>query len=137
MKGIKWQKSGHNNRLFAVKYKNDEKDIVISGGWDMNVIIIFYIYMIRLMYGIEGVVKLYRQSMDLKYQVMLLISRIILFLLHQIVVLNNFNFGIGEQLIFFIHTNGHNKNKIIIHFYSVHNLINIINNKLLHVVGWK
>lgn len=32
-----WHKGGHNNRLFSVKYKIDEPDIIVSGGWDMNV----------------------------------------------------------------------------------------------------
>ena len=37
LKGITWHKAGHNNRLFSVKFKVDEPDIIISGGWDQNV----------------------------------------------------------------------------------------------------
>lgn len=37
LKGISWHKAGHNNRLFSVKYKVNEPDIIVSGGWDMNV----------------------------------------------------------------------------------------------------
>lgn len=32
-----WQKAGHNNRLFSVKYKTDQHNIIVSGGWDMNI----------------------------------------------------------------------------------------------------
>lgn len=32
-----WHKGGHNNRLFSIKYKIDEPDIMVSGGWDLNV----------------------------------------------------------------------------------------------------
>lgn len=34
---IKWHKQGHNNRVFSVKFKKDQPDILISGGWDQNV----------------------------------------------------------------------------------------------------
>ena len=56
---MSWQKAGHNNRLFSVKYKQDEHNIIVSGGWDMNVI--YYIInskINRLIYGIEEQVML-------------------------------------------------------------------------------
>lgn len=34
---IKWHKQGHNNRIFSLKFKKDEPDIIVSGGWDQNV----------------------------------------------------------------------------------------------------
>jgi WD40 repeat protein len=34
---VKWHKQGHNNRVFSVKFKKDEPDILASGGWDQNV----------------------------------------------------------------------------------------------------
>ena len=34
---IKWHKQGHNNRIFSVKFKKDEPDLLVSGGWDQNV----------------------------------------------------------------------------------------------------
>lgn len=36
---IKWHKHGHNNRIFSVKFKRDEPDLIVSGGWDQNVTI--------------------------------------------------------------------------------------------------
>jgi WD40 repeat protein len=38
LEGFKWLKTGHNNRLFAVKYKQDQPSLIASGGWDQNVI---------------------------------------------------------------------------------------------------
>lgn len=37
LSSIKWHKPGHNNRIFCVKFKKDEPDIIVSGGWDQNV----------------------------------------------------------------------------------------------------
>lgn len=37
-----WHKQGHNNRLFSVKYKKEEPNILVSGGWDQNVETILY-----------------------------------------------------------------------------------------------
>ena len=36
---IKWHKQGHNNRIFSIKFKKDEPDLIVSGGWDQNVTI--------------------------------------------------------------------------------------------------
>lgn len=48
--GIKWQTHGHNNRIFSLKFKPDDANILVSGGWDQNVnsFLIF-----RLMSGIS------------------------------------------------------------------------------------
>ena len=35
--GIKWHAHGHNNRIFSIKYKPDDANILVSGGWDQNV----------------------------------------------------------------------------------------------------
>lgn len=37
LSGVKWHKTGHSNRLFSVKIKPDEPDLLVSGGWDQNV----------------------------------------------------------------------------------------------------
>jgi hypothetical protein len=37
LSGVKWHSQGHNNRLFSVKFKKDEPNILVSGGWDQNV----------------------------------------------------------------------------------------------------
>ena len=37
LSAVKWHKQGHNNRIFSVKFKKDEPDILVSGGWDQNV----------------------------------------------------------------------------------------------------
>lgn len=37
LQSIKWHKPGHNNRVFSLKFKKDEPDIIVSGGWDQNV----------------------------------------------------------------------------------------------------
>ncbi|KRX01594.1 WD40-repeat-containing domain [Pseudocohnilembus persalinus] len=34
---IGWQDSGHNNRVFCVKFLQDDQNIIMSGGWDSNV----------------------------------------------------------------------------------------------------
>jgi len=39
LSGIKWHTHGHNNRIFSVKFKPDDQNILISGGWDQNVTI--------------------------------------------------------------------------------------------------
>lgn len=35
--GIDWHKTGHNNRLFGLRFSPDSPNILISGGWDQNV----------------------------------------------------------------------------------------------------
>lgn len=35
--GVKWQSHGHNNRIFSLKFKPDDANILVSGGWDSNV----------------------------------------------------------------------------------------------------
>ena len=35
--GQKWTTHGHNNRIFSVKYKPDDPNIIVSGSWDQNV----------------------------------------------------------------------------------------------------
>ena len=37
LNAIKWHKPGHNNRIFSLKFKKDEPDLLVSGGWDQNV----------------------------------------------------------------------------------------------------
>lgn len=37
LEGVKWHNHGHNNRLFSVKFKPDDPNIIASGGWDQNV----------------------------------------------------------------------------------------------------
>lgn len=37
LEGVMWQKVGHNNRIFCVKYKKDDQNLLASGGWDQNV----------------------------------------------------------------------------------------------------
>lgn len=37
LSGIKWHTHGHNNRIFSLKYKPDDPNIIASGGWDQNV----------------------------------------------------------------------------------------------------
>lgn len=37
LNAIKWHKQGHNNRVFSVKFKRDEPDVIVTGGWDQNV----------------------------------------------------------------------------------------------------
>lgn len=36
--GIKWHTHGHNNRIFSVKFKPDDPNVLASGGWDQNVL---------------------------------------------------------------------------------------------------
>lgn len=43
LNSIKWHKPGHNNRIFSVKFKKDEPDLIVSGGWDQNVRIVLVI----------------------------------------------------------------------------------------------
>lgn len=38
LSAVKWHKQGHNNRVFSVRFKKDEPDILVSGGWDQNVL---------------------------------------------------------------------------------------------------
>lgn len=35
--GVAWHKPGHNNRLFSVRWSQDDPNILLSGGWDQNV----------------------------------------------------------------------------------------------------
>ena len=37
LKGELRHKTGHNNRIFAVKFKSDNHSLLVSGGWDQNV----------------------------------------------------------------------------------------------------
>ena len=37
LSAIKWHKQGHNNRIFSVKFKKDDQNVLVSGGWDQNV----------------------------------------------------------------------------------------------------
>ena len=32
-----WYAPGHSNRIFSVKFKNDDQNIMISGGWDASI----------------------------------------------------------------------------------------------------
>lgn len=32
-----WTTAGHNNRVFGVKFVDDDSNLVLSGGWDQNV----------------------------------------------------------------------------------------------------
>ena len=34
-----WKQSGHNNRVFSIKFVHDNPNILMSGGWDSNLII--------------------------------------------------------------------------------------------------
>ena len=34
-----WKQSGHNNRVFSVKFIHDNPNILMSGGWDSNLLI--------------------------------------------------------------------------------------------------
>lgn len=36
--GIKWHTHGHNNRIFSLKFMPDDPNIIVSGGWDQNVL---------------------------------------------------------------------------------------------------
>ena len=65
LKGIEWHKQGHNNRVFSVKYKRDQPDILVSGGWDQNV----SLWISRSIYGIWGLRVLLPLFMDPKLQV--------------------------------------------------------------------
>lgn len=40
--GTKWHTHGHNNRIFSVKFKPDDSNILASGGWDQNVLHAIY-----------------------------------------------------------------------------------------------
>lgn len=37
LKCLEWQKVGHSNRIFCVKFKPADNNILVSGGWDQNV----------------------------------------------------------------------------------------------------
>ena len=37
LKGVEWHKAGHNNRLFSIKWKNNDVNLVATAGWDQNV----------------------------------------------------------------------------------------------------
>ncbi|CAD8173808.1 unnamed protein product [Paramecium octaurelia] len=39
LEAIQWVQPGHNNRLFSVKIVPYDKNLVISGGWDQNIVI--------------------------------------------------------------------------------------------------
>lgn len=41
LSGVKWHSSGHNNRVFSLKFSPDNPDLLVSGGWDMNVFLYF------------------------------------------------------------------------------------------------
>ena len=34
-----WYAPGHSNRIFAVKFKNDDQNVIVSGGWDSSIFI--------------------------------------------------------------------------------------------------
>lgn len=36
--GVGWKDAGHNNRIFCVKFIPEDPNILLSGGWDTNVI---------------------------------------------------------------------------------------------------
>ncbi len=37
LKGTHWKQSGHNNRIFCLKYHPVNNNLLITGGWDQNV----------------------------------------------------------------------------------------------------
>lgn len=40
LKSVEWNKVGHNNRIFCVKFAKNDPNMLFSGGWDQNVTII-------------------------------------------------------------------------------------------------
>lgn len=40
LKGELRHKSGHSNRIFSVRFKPDNPSILVSGGWDQNVLLL-------------------------------------------------------------------------------------------------
>lgn len=38
LEGVTWHKPGHNNRLFGLRFSPDDPNIILSGGWDQNVL---------------------------------------------------------------------------------------------------
>ena len=65
LSGIKWHAQGHNNRIFAVKYKPDDSNMLVSGGWDQNV---RFSAMFRSMYGISGRQSLWPRCMGPRFR---------------------------------------------------------------------
>ena len=37
LKSVEWNKVGHNNRIFCVKFSKHDPNMIFSGGWDQNV----------------------------------------------------------------------------------------------------
>lgn len=37
LKACGWQDPGHNNRVFCVKFIPEHPNLILSGGWDMNI----------------------------------------------------------------------------------------------------
>ncbi len=37
LKSVEWNKVGHNNRIFCVKFSKYDPNLMFSGGWDQNV----------------------------------------------------------------------------------------------------
>ena len=45
LKGEMWNKSGHNNRVFSLKFLNDNENVLISGGAGPLKLFIFAIFL--------------------------------------------------------------------------------------------
>ena len=76
LSSIKWHKPGHNNRIFSVKFKKDEPDILVSGGWDQNVsisLIKVHIWDIRTESVVQTIFgpKIAGDSIDIKDNILL------------------------------------------------------------------
>lgn len=40
LQGIKWHTHGHNNRIQSLKFFPNDSNMLVSGGWDQNVLIV-------------------------------------------------------------------------------------------------
>ncbi len=39
LSGVGWKDVGHSNRVFACKFVPEDQNLLITGGWDQNILI--------------------------------------------------------------------------------------------------